>query len=185
MENKRIYLVHTNDIPENESFYDWSDEKVIEVATEKGGVYTIEQMIDSWNEGFFYSPDFSYMRLIEIPEKVIGYQVYEKDELVMEFDWWVFKTEEDAILYAKWQKIENFEIVSIYEDEIEEPLLITYEDAIYSFALSNISKDDIIENVNKYGGSPFEYVLMFLKDNGVNKIDGCDIAERLLKFFEL
>lgn len=76
MKEKRIYIVHVDDIPENESFYDWTDEHVIEIAKKKGSIYKVEEFVERWNEGFVPSSDDTYMRLLERQKKTHRFSAF-------------------------------------------------------------------------------------------------------------
>lgn len=188
MEEKRIYIVHIDDIPENESFFDWSDEKVIEVAEKRGTVYSLEGFVEKWNElpNFMDSPECSYMRLLDKPKKIIGYQVYENGEFPTNMpDWWIFKTEKDAQKYAVWNDCEKWEITPIFEGDIYKPEFITFEDYIYSCVVGTLTKDDILHYTKKNNETAYSFVLGWLKDFGILKTKGHEITERILKYYEL
>ena len=107
MKEWRIYVIDFNDVDENIGLREveqWSDEQVIEVSERQGLVYSLQGFASDWNCDNIVYPEFSYMRIIEIelPQKVIGYQVYEEGEFPEDIpDWWVFGNKRDAELFAK------------------------------------------------------------------------------------
>lgn len=186
MVEKRIYIIHVDDIPEEESFFDLSDEKIIDIATEKGRVYSIDEFIDAWNYGSVYNPDFSYIKLLDVPTDIIGYQVIENGEVTYNMpDWWIFKTEEDARTYIKWNNPEMYEVIKVLKGEIQNPEIISFDDFIFMCAVETLTKEMIIRYDKKFYNNPYDYVLNWLRDFGVPKVRGCNIAERVLKYYEL
>ena len=180
MEDKRLYIVHVDDIPESESFYDWSDEQVIEAAKKgKGFVCKVEEFVERWNEGFIPNCDNTYMRLLERQKEIIGYQPYEPTgEIPLHFpDWWVFKTKEDVELYLKWETFEDYTIEPVYDDDIEEPEMLTFDDYVFGWAIETLNEKD-------YNPANYEDILLFLRDNGIPKMRGDIIAERILKHYK-
>lgn len=188
MKDKRIYMVHIDDIPENESFTDWSDERVIQAAEKRGTVYTLRDFCEQWNEStsFIASPEFSYIRLLDKPKAIIGYQVYKDSEIPNDMpDWWVFYTKEDALKFAEWAKYEDYTIEEVLEGEIYEPEFMTFEEYIRSCVFGNLSRDGIIIYSQKNNESYFDYVLGWLKDFGIPKPLGVKITNDVLKIYEL
>lgn len=179
MKEKRIYIVHIDDIPENESFYDWSDERVIEAAKKKGSIFKVEEFVERWNEGFVPGSDYTYMRLLDRQKELIGYQPFEPNgEIPLHFpDWWVFKTKEDVELYLKWETFEDYTVEPVYDGDIEEPNLLTFDDYVFDWAVNTLNEKD-------YNPTNYEDILLFLRDNGIPKMRGDIIAERILKHFK-
>lgn len=180
MEEKRLYIVHVDDIPENESFYDWSDEQVIEAAKKKkGSIFKVKEFVERWNEGFVPSSDNTYMRLLDRQKGLIGYQPLEPNgEIPLHFpDWWVFKTKEDIELYLKWETFEDYTIEPVYDGDIEEPNLLTFDDYVFQWAVNTF--DERTQTPKNY-----EDILLFLRDNGVPKMREHNITERILNHFK-
>lgn len=180
MEEKRLYIVHVDDIPENESFYDWSDEQVIEAAKKKKGfICKIEEFVERWNEGFAPCQNNTYIRLLDRQKGLIGYQPFEPNgEIPLHFpDWWVFRTKEEAELYLKWETFEDYTIEPVYDGDIDEPNLLTFDDYVFQWAVNTFDE-------RKQTPENYEDILLFLRDNGVPKMRGHNIAERILNHFK-
>lgn len=178
MKETRIYMVDFNELddtiglPEVEQ---WSDEKLIEEAEKQGLVYSLTNFQNEWNQDNVIYPELTYMRIldVEIKKEIVGYQVYEKDEFPENMpDWWIFNTEEDAGLFAKWDELEDYTIVPIHDGDIEEPEFITFDDYIYSQSVLNFNET-----------SSYETILLWLRDFGIPKKRGCVIADRILKYY--
>lgn len=90
----------------------------------------------------------------------------------------MFKTKEDVESYLKWETFEGYTIEPVYDDDIEEPLIMTFEEYVIKWAISNM-------NANNFTPNNYEDILIWLRDNGIPKTIGCDIAKRILKYYEL
>lgn len=180
MKEWRIYVIDLNDVDENiglQEVEQWSDEQVIEVSERQGLVYSLQGFAFYWNCDDIIYPDFSYMRILEIelPQKVIGYQVYEENEILEDIpDWWVFGSRNDAELFAKWSEMKDYYIEEVKEGDIEEPEIITFDDYIYSQCIGDFNET-----------SSYEDILLRLRDFGVPKMRGHNIAERILNTYRV
>lgn len=114
-----------------------------------------------------------WMQILSIEEekRIIGFQIYEKGDFPEDMpDWWIFRNEGDAKLFAEWNEFEEYTIVPIHEGDIEEPELITFDDLVFRYAVTEL----------KGKGITYEDILIWLRDNGVPKTRGCVIADRIL-----
>ena len=179
MKETRIYIIEFNDVDDNiglQEVEQWSDEKVIEVSERQGMVYSLKGFASDWNCDNIVYPEFSYMRILEVelPRKVSGYQVYDEDGIPENIpDWWVFGSRNDAELFAKWLEMNDYYIEEVKEGDIEEPEIITFDDYIYSQCVSGFNES-----------SSYEDILLWLRDFGVPKTRGHNIAERILKYYK-
>lgn len=180
MKEYRIYVIDLNDLDENiglQEVEQWSDEQVIEISERQGLVYPLQGFASDWNQDYVIYPDVSYMRILEIelPQKVIGYQVYEENEIPEDIpDWWVFGSRNDAELFAKWSEMKDYYIEEVKEGDIEEPEIITFDDYIYSQCIGDFNET-----------SSYEDILLRLRDFGVPKMRGRNIAERILNTYRV
>lgn len=180
MKEWRIYVIDFNDVDENiglQEVEQWSDEQVIEVSERQGLVYSLKGFASDWNCDNIVYPEFSYMRIIEIelPQKVIGYQVYEGGEFPENIPyWWVFGNKRDAELFAKWSEMKDYYIEEVKERYIEELEIITFDDYIYSQSVGNFNENSTLEDI-----------LLWLRDFGIPKISGFYIAERILNTYRV
>lgn len=112
-------------------------------------------------------------------KKLIGFQPFEPNgDIPLHFpDWWVFKTREDVELYLKWETFEDYTIEPVYDDDIEEPKFLTFDDYVFDWAIYTLSEKQCKPN-------SYEDILLFLRDNGIHKMRGDSIAERILNHFK-
>lgn len=176
MKEKRLYIVNVEDIPENESFYDWSDEMVVKTAKEKGQVLTVEEFVSRWNDAFAPNHYTTYMRYLDRDKQLIGYLPY-CNGVPLPFDNQVFKTMVDVKEYLEWRDYRMCTIKGVYDDEFTNPNVVTFDDYVFDVAVHTL-KDRGLPPTN------YEDVLLFLRDNGIPKMRGHEIAERILKHFE-
>lgn len=179
MKEYRIYVIDLNDVDENiglQEVEQWSDEQVIAKSESQCLAYSLQGFASEWNCDNIVYPEFSYMRIIEVelPRKVIGYQVYEENEFPEDIpDWWVFGSRNDAELFAKWSEMKDYYIEEVKEGDIEEPEIITFDDYIYSQCIGGFNEN-----------SSYEDILLWLRDFGIPKTRGHNIAERILKAYK-
>ena len=129
MNEKRLYIVNVEDIPENESFYDWSDEMVVRMAKEKGQVLTVEEFVARWNNAFAPNPYNTYMRCLDRNKRLVGYLPY-CDGVPLPFNNQVFKTEEDVEKYLEWRNYGMCTIEEIYDDQYTNPNVVTFDEYV-------------------------------------------------------
>jgi len=129
MNEKRLYIVNVEDIPGNESFYDWSDEMVVRMAKEKGQVLTVEEFVARWNDAFSPDPYTTYMRYIDRNKLLVGYLPF-CDGFPLSFNNQVFKTKGDVEKYLKWRNYEMCTIEEVYDDQYTNPNVVTFDDYI-------------------------------------------------------
>lgn len=66
MKETRIYIVNVDDIDDNESVEQLTDEQFIEKAEKRGTIYSLKGFEKAWNEGIYMdTPNYSYIRILE------------------------------------------------------------------------------------------------------------------------
>ena len=117
-----------------------------------------------------------WMQILRIEEekRIIGFQVYEEADFPEDMpDWWVFYCKEDAEFYAKWAELEEYTIETVFEGDIEEPEIITFDDYIYSQCIGSFNES-----------SSYEDILLWLRDYGMPKTRAHNIVERIMNYYK-